>query len=95
MVDETELTLEQKIKRLQGPILVLGGSGFVGANLVQTHNTGSGADYTSRFYTYPDGDIIEDRVALSVAARDLVESDQRIDRIERCVSESQVGSHCG
>ena len=40
-------------------------------------------------------DIIEDRVALSVAARDLVESDQRIDRIERCVSESQVGSHCG
>jgi dolichol-phosphate mannosyltransferase len=31
-----ELTLEQKIKRLQGPILVLGGSGFVGANLVRT-----------------------------------------------------------
>ena len=30
-----ELTLEQKIKRLQGPILVLGGSGFVGANLVR------------------------------------------------------------
>lgn len=27
--------LEQKIKRLQGPILVLGGSGFVGANLVR------------------------------------------------------------
>jgi dolichol-phosphate mannosyltransferase len=27
--------LEQKIKRLQGPILVLGGSGFVGANLTK------------------------------------------------------------
>ena len=32
----TELTLEQKIRRLQGPILVLGGSGFVGANLCRT-----------------------------------------------------------
>ena len=31
-----ESTLEQKIKRLQGPILVLGGSGFVGANLFRT-----------------------------------------------------------
>src|SRR3954471_8033438 len=28
--------IEPKIKRLQGPILVLGGSGFVGANLVRT-----------------------------------------------------------
>jgi dolichol-phosphate mannosyltransferase len=28
--------LEQKIQRLQGPILVLGGSGFIGANLVRT-----------------------------------------------------------
>src|SRR5438128_4652551 len=31
-----ELSLETKIKRLQGPILVLGGSGFVGANLLRT-----------------------------------------------------------
>jgi polyisoprenyl-phosphate glycosyltransferase len=30
------MNLEQKIKRLQGPILVLGGSGFIGANLVRT-----------------------------------------------------------
>jgi dolichol-phosphate mannosyltransferase len=30
------LSLETKIKRLQGPILVLGGSGFVGANLLRT-----------------------------------------------------------
>jgi dolichol-phosphate mannosyltransferase len=30
------LTLEQKVKRLQGPILVLGGSGFVGANVFRT-----------------------------------------------------------
>lgn len=29
------MTLEQKIKRLQGPILVLGASGFVGANLLR------------------------------------------------------------
>ena len=29
------LTLGQKIKRLQGPILVLGGSGFIGANLLR------------------------------------------------------------
>ncbi len=32
---ELEKELEQKIKRLQGPILVLGGSGFVGANLAR------------------------------------------------------------
>ena len=31
-----EFSLETKIKRLQGPILVLGGSGFVGANLLRT-----------------------------------------------------------
>lgn len=30
------IDLEQKIRRLQGPILVLGGSGFVGANLLKT-----------------------------------------------------------
>jgi polyisoprenyl-phosphate glycosyltransferase len=30
------LTSEQKLKRLQGPILVLGGSGFVGANVLRT-----------------------------------------------------------
>ena len=38
MICETdqELTVEQKIKRLQGPILVLGASGFVGANLLRT-----------------------------------------------------------
>ncbi len=30
------LSLEQKIKRLQGPILVLGASGFVGANILRT-----------------------------------------------------------
>jgi len=29
------MTLEQKIKKLQGPILILGGSGFVGANLLR------------------------------------------------------------
>ena len=29
------MNLEQKIKRLQGPILVLGASGFVGANLLR------------------------------------------------------------
>src|SRR2546423_15552938 len=33
--DASALTLEQKIKRLQGPILVLGGSGFIGANLLR------------------------------------------------------------
>src|ERR1700724_1932994 len=32
---DAALTLEQKIKRLQGPILVLGGSGFIGANLLR------------------------------------------------------------
>jgi len=32
---ELEKELEQKIRRLQGPILVLGGSGFVGANLAR------------------------------------------------------------
>jgi nucleoside-diphosphate-sugar epimerase/glycosyltransferase involved in cell wall biosynthesis len=31
----TEATLEDKIKRLQGPILILGGSGFIGANLLR------------------------------------------------------------
>ncbi len=31
-----ELSLEEKIKRLQGPILVLGGSGFVGGNVALT-----------------------------------------------------------
>jgi dolichol-phosphate mannosyltransferase len=30
------LTLEEKIKRLQGPVIVLGGSGFVGANVART-----------------------------------------------------------
>src|SRR5664280_184052 len=30
------LSLEGKIKRLQGPILVLGASGFIGANLLRT-----------------------------------------------------------
>jgi len=30
------MTMAQKIKNLQGPILVLGGSGFIGANLVHT-----------------------------------------------------------
>ena len=34
-LDAAELTIEQKVKRLQGPILVIGGSGFVGANLVR------------------------------------------------------------
>ena len=32
----TELPLTEKIRRLQGPILILGGSGFIGANLVRT-----------------------------------------------------------
>ena len=42
MTPTTELTtpvdvkLEHKIRRLQGPILILGASGFVGANLLQT-----------------------------------------------------------
>lgn len=30
------MDLEQKVKRLQGPILILGGSGFIGANLFKT-----------------------------------------------------------
>lgn len=30
------MTIAHKIKSLQGPILVLGGSGFIGANLVRT-----------------------------------------------------------
>ena len=30
------LSLQQKVERLQGPILVLGGSGFVGANVLRT-----------------------------------------------------------
>jgi dolichol-phosphate mannosyltransferase len=30
------MSIAQKIKQLQGPILVLGGSGFIGANLVRT-----------------------------------------------------------
>src|SRR5581483_3645332 len=29
------MELEQKIKRLQGPVLVLGASGFIGANLLR------------------------------------------------------------
>ena len=42
MTPTTELTtpvdvkLEHKIRRLQGPILILGASGFVGANLLHT-----------------------------------------------------------
>ena len=35
MLSEVPL-LEQKIRRLQGPILVLGGSGFIGANVART-----------------------------------------------------------
>jgi nucleoside-diphosphate-sugar epimerase/glycosyltransferase involved in cell wall biosynthesis len=37
MIDthETKLSLSERIARLQGPILVLGGSGFVGANLAR------------------------------------------------------------
>ncbi len=27
-----DLSLQQRIERLQGPILILGGSGFIGAN---------------------------------------------------------------
>jgi len=30
------LSLQQKIERLQGPVLVLGGSGFIGANVLRT-----------------------------------------------------------
>ena len=30
------MTLEEKIKKIRGPILVLGASGFIGANLLQT-----------------------------------------------------------
>jgi nucleoside-diphosphate-sugar epimerase len=30
------LSLQEKIERLQGPILILGGSGFVGANVLRT-----------------------------------------------------------
>ena len=33
--------LESKIKKLQGPILVLGASGFVGANLLRTTGASS------------------------------------------------------
>jgi dTDP-4-dehydrorhamnose reductase len=29
-------TIEQKVKHLQGPILILGASGFIGANLLQS-----------------------------------------------------------
>ena len=32
----TQLPLTEKIRRLQGPILILGGSGFIGANLMRT-----------------------------------------------------------
>src|SRR5436189_1317754 len=35
LLSTPELSLETKIRRLQGPILVLGGSGFVGANLLR------------------------------------------------------------
>ncbi len=41
---------------------------LVGANLVQTHTTDPGTDYTSRIYTYPDGDIIEDRVVTATGS---------------------------
>ena len=34
--DEHQAILEAQVKRLQGPILILGGSGFVGANLLRT-----------------------------------------------------------
>jgi len=33
---KSELTVSQKVERLQGPILVLGGSGFVGANVLRS-----------------------------------------------------------
>ena len=35
-VSTTDLPLDEKIRRLQGPILVLGGSGFVGTNLMRS-----------------------------------------------------------
>ena len=31
-----DLSLEEKVRRLQGPILVLGGSGFIGGNVALT-----------------------------------------------------------
>ncbi len=34
--DESALLLESRIRRLQGPVLVLGASGFIGANLFRT-----------------------------------------------------------
>ncbi len=35
-MDDSKVSLKDKIERLQGPLLVLGGSGFVGANIVRT-----------------------------------------------------------
>src|SRR5215813_6679482 len=36
VVSPTGITLDEKVRRLQGPILVLGASGFVGANLMRS-----------------------------------------------------------
>src|SRR5881227_798937 len=35
-VSTARMTLAEKIRRLQGPILILGASGFVGANLMRS-----------------------------------------------------------
>jgi hypothetical protein len=41
---------------------------LVGANLVQTSSTGPGTSFTNRVITFPDGDILEDRVVTATGS---------------------------
>ena len=43
-------------------ILLTGGAGFIGANLVQSVTKGAGAGFVSRMITIPNSDIVEDEV---------------------------------
>ncbi len=60
------MKLEEKIKKIQGPILILGGSGFIGANLFKTiYQFRSDVYATTQSYPawrlegYPDKNIIK------------------------------------
>jgi dolichol-phosphate mannosyltransferase len=70
--------LEEKVKRLQGPILVIGGSGFIGANLFKTILKSRPDVYatTSRLPAWR----LEDSPALNLIATDLL-VDSNLDRV--------------
>ncbi len=41
---------------------------LIGANVVQTNTPGAGTGFTSRIVTYPDSDILEDRVVTAIGS---------------------------